>query len=116
MLVTASPSIARENFPWDSDNGEMPAILLLFLVAWSWTGVQTLDTSLALSILLFLQETTFLLLELCWAAAITLALNFSIKNFVNSHVEWLKDITNIAKNVRHESRMSKNLSDKGEQV
>ena len=39
-----------------------------------------------------------------------------IQNVVNSHVEWLKDITNIGKNVGHESRMSKNLSDKGEQV
>ena len=39
-----------------------------------------------------------------------------IQNVVNSHVEWLKEITNIGKNVGHESRMSNNLSDKGEQV
>ena len=39
-----------------------------------------------------------------------------VQNFVNDHVWWLKESTQVGSNWQHEDRMAKNLSDKGEQV
>ena len=39
-----------------------------------------------------------------------------IQNYVNDHVWWLKESSNIGSNWSHESRMTKNLKDQGEQV
>ena len=39
-----------------------------------------------------------------------------IQSVVNDHVWWLKNITNCGANWKHESRMDKNIVDKGEQV
>ena len=39
-----------------------------------------------------------------------------LQNYVNDHVYWLKESTNIGLNWQHSDRMTKNLIDKGEQV
>ena len=39
-----------------------------------------------------------------------------IQRFVNDHVWWFKESTKVGSNWSHDDRMSKNLSDKGEQV
>ena len=39
-----------------------------------------------------------------------------IQNTVNDHVKWLGEMSNLGSNWQHESRMRKNICDKGEQV